>query len=79
MLGRISEQRRSTKAEKIEALLENTDFSAEELKRWHKKFKKENPSGKITKKEIQDILGTETEQSMGLFYKQPETILFAIL
>ncbi|XP_063726673.1 neuronal calcium sensor 1-like [Symsagittifera roscoffensis] len=55
---KISEQRRSTKAEKIEALLENTDFSAEELKRWHKKFKKENPSGKITKKEIQDILAS---------------------
>ncbi|XP_075247916.1 hippocalcin-like protein 4 isoform X2 [Convolutriloba macropyga] len=51
-------ERKPSKAEKISELLQNTEFSLEELKKWHKKFKRENPSGKVTCKEIKEILAS---------------------
>ena len=48
---------RASKAQRLKEVLKETDFSEEEIKKWYKKFTKENPSKQITVNEVKQILG----------------------
>ena len=48
---------RQSKAQRLKEVLKETDFSEEDIKKWYKKFTKENPSKQITVNEVKQILG----------------------
>ena len=53
---RNSFRRKKSTSTRIQELFLETEFTEAELKKWYRKFKKENPNGYITLAEIKNIL-----------------------